>query len=156
MLFSRKVLYKPSPTPVKRAFAHSPHKPHFSRVRGTGGAALQLVEGHEKLSNSNYCLTRTVCVTLVRPIKRTLTHQSHSSSRHRRCCPTVSRGPRKIIKQQLLSHTYSVCDTGSSDQTDTHTFTSLECEAPEVLPNNQSSATKNYKTAVIVSHVLCV
>jgi len=33
---------------------------------------------------------------------------------------------------------------------------SLECEAPEVLSNDKSSATKNYKTAVIVSHVLCV
>ena len=71
----------------------------FSRVRGTGGAALQLVEGHEKLSNRNYCLTRKVCVTLVRPIKRAFTHSLLlSSARHRRCCPTVSRGPRKIIK----------------------------------------------------------
>ena len=49
---------------------HPPPLSHtVTRVRGTRGAVRRSFECHEKLSNSSYCLTRTVRVKLVRPIK---------------------------------------------------------------------------------------
>jgi hypothetical protein len=92
-----------------------------TQVRGTGGDVRRSVECHEKLSNGSYCLTRTVCVTLVRPIKRTLSRFLNTGFAKLSSSGTVKKS--RIIKSNrsqlgyvvdivevwlLIIHTYSV------------------------------------------------